>query len=149
MLFFPQHPPWQGDLHIGLGLSGVNLNLGGSHSQQHGHIQGHWHLPAGGFFWQHSQHGLFTHAPNVTGKFSCGQQPQPSFPQAWGHSNPPQQLPQPQPSPAAPQQPHRFPWPVHALVSCRKLCHAGSDVMQHAKYNMQIYEVSSCKLLYN
>ena len=127
VLFFlhPQQHPWQaGHLAIGLGSIGVNENEGGVHVQQQGHMQGHWHLPFSGFFLQQQQHGFGTHAPNVTGKFSDGQQPQP--PQTWGGSKPPQQLPQMFPGGWSPQQqpqPHwRFCRTVHA-----------SSIMQHAK----------------
>lgn len=130
LLFFrPPHPqqhPWQaGHLATGLGGIAVNSNLGGVHLQQQGHMQGHWHLPASGLSLQQVQHGFGTHAPNVTGKFRDGQQPQP--PQSWGGSKPPQQLPQSAPTAWSPQQqqpqPHwRFSWTVHA-----------SSIMQHAK----------------
>jgi hypothetical protein len=86
--------PQQGHLQQGLDLRGLNLNFGGVHSQQQGHIHGNLHFPFLGFFLQHSQQGLFTHAPNVTGNVTP---PHPQLLQQQlehGQPNPPQQFPQ-------------------------------------------------------
>jgi len=94
-----------GQWQTGLGFRGLNLNLGGVHSQQQGHKQGHLHLPGGAGSLQHSQQGLFTQAPKVHGKVTEGQHPplQPWFVTGW--PKPPQQFAHWQPAPHHPS-PH-------------------------------------------
>lgn len=84
--------PWylrDAQRHTGLGFKGLNLNLGGVHWQQRGHMHGHWHRPFGGFFLQHSQPGLLTQAPNMQGNVRPEQRPQPQPPQPMGGPKPP------------------------------------------------------------
>lgn len=95
-IFLPPRlpPPQQGHLQQGLDFKGLNLNFGGVHSQQQGHIHGNLHLPFLGFPLQHSQQGFLTHAPKVTGKV-MPPHPQPLQQQLeHGEPKPPQQLPQ-------------------------------------------------------